>query len=100
LLSSFDHAALEAARALGSDLQLGFIAQRLDAGWHDRVMTLGCVSVHLAAAGLAPDELAAVRAAGLPLLLYTVNDLAEARSLREAGAAGFFTDRPDRVALA
>jgi glycerophosphoryl diester phosphodiesterase len=100
LLSSFDHAALAAARALGADLLLGFLAERLGDGWHDRVKTLGCVSVHLAAEGLASDELEAVRAAGLPLMLYTVNDLAEAHRLREAGAAGFFTDRPDRVALA
>jgi glycerophosphoryl diester phosphodiesterase len=100
LLSSFDPAALEAARDLGSDLQLGFLAGRLCDGWQDSVRRLGCVSVHLAAEGLAADELDAVRSAGLPLLLYTVNDLAEARSLREAGAAGFFTDRPDRVALA
>jgi glycerophosphoryl diester phosphodiesterase len=100
LLSSFDREALAAARALGPELPLGLLAERLEDGWQEAVGTLGCITVHLAAAGLLPAELTAVRAAGLPLFLYTVNDLDEARRLREAGASGLFTDRPDRVAIA
>jgi glycerophosphoryl diester phosphodiesterase len=81
-------------------MHLGFLAERLADGWQDEVGSLGCATIHLAASGLLPAESQAVRAAGLPLLLYTVNDPEEARRLRADGAFGLFTDRPDKVGLA
>jgi glycerophosphoryl diester phosphodiesterase len=41
--------------------------------------------------------LAAAHALGLVPLVYTVNEPARMRELAEAGAAGVFTDRPDRA---
>jgi glycerophosphoryl diester phosphodiesterase len=41
--------------------------------------------------------LAAARALGLVPLVYTVNEQARMRELADAGAAGVFTDRPDRA---
>jgi glycerophosphoryl diester phosphodiesterase len=100
LLSSFDRAALAAARKADPELLLGYLAERLEAGWYEQATQLGCASLHLPHAKLAPETFEAARAAGLPLLLYTVNDLEEAQRLRGAGAAALFTDRPDRVAIA
>ena len=100
LVSSFDRLALAALRQADPELLLGYLAEGLEEGWRERAMQLGCASLHLAHAKLAPESFAAARDSGLPLLLYTVNDLEEARRLRGAGAAAIFTDRPDRVAIA
>ncbi|MBV8392195.1 MAG: glycerophosphodiester phosphodiesterase [Alphaproteobacteria bacterium] len=100
LVSSFERAALAALRQADSELLLGYLAEDLGAGWQDSVRQLGCASLHLAHAKLAPEAFAAAKQCGLPLLLYTVNDPEEARRLHGAGAAAVFTDRPDRVAIA
>lgn len=100
LVSSFDRHVLAAARQADPELLLGYLAEGLEEGWHEQATQLGCASLHLAHAKLAPGAFAAARAAGLPLFLYTVNDLEEARRLRGAGATALFTDRPDRVAIA
>ena len=38
-----------------------------------------------------------VKDAGLPLRIYTVNDPARAKMLREWGVSSVFTDRPDLI---
>lgn len=100
LVSSFDRAALAAVRKADPELLLGYLAEGLELGWREQARQLGCASLHLAHAKLAPESFAAAKESGLPLLLYTVNDPEEARRLHGAGAASIFTDRPDRVAIA
>jgi glycerophosphoryl diester phosphodiesterase len=47
-----------------------------------------------------PARLARARELGLRTLVYTVNNLEEARELIANGATGVFTDYPDRITVA
>jgi glycerophosphoryl diester phosphodiesterase len=90
---SFQRAALEEARSLRPGIRT---CQHVGYG----------VSIRAArdawAAGFSDNRvtrrgLAAAHALGLVPLVYTVNEPARMRELAEAGAAGVFTDRPDRA---
>mgnify|MGYP002135967167 CR=1 FL=1 len=95
LLSSFSEGALEAAVAEAGDIPRGWLAPAFSAGALDTATRLGCVSLHLAVEGLEAAHVAAARAVGLRVLVYTVNDPADARRLAGWGVSGVFTDRPD-----
>ena len=55
--------------------------------------------VHLHRRLAKPATLARLGAAGLRAHVFTVNDAGEAERLRAAGAAGVFTDHPERFSL-
>ena len=95
LLSSFSADALEAAVADVDDIPRGWLAGAFDAAALKTASRLGCASIHLALDGLEAAHVVAARAAGLEVLVYTVNRLADARRLASWGVGGLFTDRPD-----
>lgn len=95
LLSSFSAEALAAAAAEVDDIPRGWLAAAFSSQALDTAARLGCVSLHLAADGLEAAHVAAARAAGLRVLVYTVNRSADARRLMGWGVSGVFTDRPD-----
>ena len=95
LLSSFSDQALEAAAREVAGLPRGWLAGALDADALNTALRLGCASLHLALDGLDVAHVAAARAAGLRVLVYTVNRLSDARRLIGWGVSGVFTDRPD-----
>jgi glycerophosphoryl diester phosphodiesterase len=97
LLSSFEPAALEAAREAAPQLARGFLTDRLAADWRVRAERLGCVSVHCNHADLVENDARAVRDAGYWLACYTVNDPATARRLFGWGVDAIFTDRLDLI---
>lgn len=97
LLSSFQAAALEAARATAPELSRGFLVDRLDQGWREVARDLDCVSVHCDCRHLTTARIREVHEAGLWLLCYTVNDLESARRLFSLGVDGIFTDRLDLI---
>ena len=100
LLSSFQPAALAAARDSAPSLPRALLLDELHAGWLDAAQALGCVAVvtqhKLMDAALA-DEL---RACGLRALCYTVNDAATAARLIALGIDGIITDAVDRLPAA
>lgn len=97
LISSFDHEALRTFRSLRDDYPLAPLFGR----WKPNALKIAAefnsgyinISTKLASA----NRLQAINAAGLRALIYTVNDLQEARRLLTEGAWGFFTDFPDRI---
>lgn len=95
LLSSFSAEALEAAAAEAGEIPRGWLAGAFDAAALKIASRLGCASIHLALDGLDAAHVAAARAAGLEVLVYTVNGLPAARRLVGWGVSGLFTDRPD-----
>jgi glycerophosphoryl diester phosphodiesterase len=97
LVSSFSVAALEAARAAVPDLPLGCLWTRPPADWRSRLDALGAVTLHCDATQVDDALLAAARAASVPVLCYTVNDVAHGRALRQRGVAAVFSDRIDRL---
>jgi glycerophosphoryl diester phosphodiesterase len=66
--------------------------------WRRECGRLGCRTFHCSSRFL-PD-FAAVRAAGLGLAVYTVNDREAARQLLSRGADCIITDRPDTILAA
>jgi len=97
LLSSFQPAALEAARAAAPDLPRGFLTDKIEVGWGKAAGDLACVSIHCSCERLTAEQARAIRGAGYWLLSYTVNDPDTARRLFSWGVDAIFTDRLDLI---
>lgn len=97
LLSSFSEAALSAAHEAAPELPRGLLVERLPDDWQSRCARLGVVSLHADVQHTSPAQIAAVKAAGLWLVLYTENNPRRAALHFAHGADALITDRPDRV---
>ena len=97
LLSSFQPAALAAAKAAAPELPRGALTKSIPPDWQSWMRELGCVSVHCDFRLLLPQQARAVRDAGYWLLCYTVNDPEIARALFGWGVDAVVTDRLDLI---
>ncbi|MCG2585680.1 glycerophosphodiester phosphodiesterase [Massilia sp. TS11] len=97
LFSSFSMTALAAAAAAAPDLPRACLFETLDGDWLDAVRRVGAIAIDTDYRHLQPGQIRAVKAAGLGLFCYTVNDPAIARSLLAAGVDGLCTDAIDRI---
>jgi glycerophosphoryl diester phosphodiesterase len=97
LVSSFDAAALAAAREVMPDWPRSLLLPRLPPDWRERVGRLGCVAVGVHHRALPASTVAIVRAAGLAVLAYTVNRPGRAKRLFARGINAVFCDAPDRL---
>ena len=90
LFSSFDSRVLRALRQRSYAARLAPLARRWTPALAELGEELAAWSLHVG------GGVARARAAGKgpPLLVYTVNNAAQARRLLAAGATGVFTDRP------
>ena len=95
LLSSFSASALQAAWRVAPTLQYGLLFETVPADWQRQREAIGAVTLHCAAAAVRDDVLAEARAAGVPVLCYTVNDAEAARRLFARGVSSVFSDRID-----
>lgn len=100
LLSSFQPAALEAARTAAAQLPRALLLDTLRPGWLEEAQALGCAAVITHHALIDTAVLGRIRSAGLRGLVYTVNDPAEARRLDALGIDGIVTDAVDRFSPA
>lgn len=73
LLSSFEIEALEAARAAAPELPRGLLLDKWREDWRELTTRLGCVSLHLNHKLLDETRVQEIKAAGLRILVYTVN---------------------------
>ncbi|MBA3902623.1 MAG: glycerophosphodiester phosphodiesterase [Rhodocyclaceae bacterium] len=97
LLSSFSVGALEAAREAAPELPRGLLYGPVPANWRGELKRLGCASLHCDAYRLGPALLAEAKAAGVPVVVYTVNDIVDAERLLRLGVAAVITDRIDII---
>jgi glycerophosphoryl diester phosphodiesterase len=97
LLSSFSYNALAAARDAAGALPRGLLFGAVPANWRAQTDALECVSLHANHRELNERLVAQIKAAGLFILAYTVNDPARARLLGEWGVDSICTDRIDRI---
>ena len=95
LLSSFSLEALAAAREAAPSLPRGMLFEHVPADWLRIVRELECVSLHASHRYLSEPLVAQIRAAGLRVLAYTVNDPARAQLLAQWGVDMICTDRLD-----
>lgn len=95
LISSFSTEAVAAVRDFAPGLPLGVLFGAIPRHWRAIAGRLGCATVHADQRRLHARAVDAVRAAGYPLLAYTVNDPARARQLFAWGVTSVFSDAPD-----
>jgi glycerophosphoryl diester phosphodiesterase len=100
LVSSFAPACLRLAQEMAPQMPRGYLAGTLPRRWRALVAEYGCATLHLNHRRIVPWQRATVVAAGVPLVLYTVNHGPAARRYIEAGVAAIFTDCVDRVLAA
>jgi len=97
LVSSFDWMALAYVRVLLPRMPVAPIGERRPEALLDAPAKLDAWSVHVHRKLANAELVAAARAAGRPLLVYTVDDAAEARGLFALGVSGVFSDYPARL---
>ncbi len=98
LLSSFSVEALAAARDVAPLLPRGILFDAVPDDWRPIARGLECISLHANHRHLSADRVARIRAEGLRVLAYTVNDPARARELLKWGVDMICTDRLDLIA--
>ena len=97
LVSSFSPACLSVARDLAPELPRGYLAGTLPRRWRELMARYACVTMHLNHRRTFRGQRAELLAAGIPMVLYTVNDASRARQHLEDGAAAVITDQVDQV---
>ena len=98
LISSFAPAALEAAYAAAPHLPRAFLFDAVPVDWPARMARFKCVALHCNAHKLDAATAAAVKAADLGLMCWTVNDTDLALRLFGWGVDAVCTDRLDLFA--
>jgi glycerophosphoryl diester phosphodiesterase len=96
LFSSFQPEALLGAAGVAPEVPRGVLLDALKPGWLDQARGLGCQAVITQYALMDKPTLAAIHAAGMRALVYTVNDPASAQWLIGNGVDGIITDAVDK----
>lgn len=100
LISSFDWDILRAVRRLDAGAELWPLHEGFDAGLLEAAAELGSPGVALWFPFLNEETAPALRARGLKAAVWTVNDPAIARRMRELGADILITDDPAGIRAA
>jgi len=95
LVSSFNPESLTYFRSLAPCSPVAPLYERRRKHWHTAAKDIDATAVNLGLKAATSKHIREIRTAGYPVLVYTVNSLAQARRLKLAGATGIFTDRPD-----
>ncbi|HEY5210365.1 MAG TPA: glycerophosphodiester phosphodiesterase family protein [Stellaceae bacterium] len=97
LVTSFSVPALAAMAREAPLIPRGLLVGRLPSNWHAVATRLGAVAIVCDHARLRLDGARAVRATGLALLTYTVNEPARARELFGWDVDAVISDAPDTI---
>lgn len=99
LISSFQHVSLEAALDLAPDYARGLLlgGDEMPENWREMAEYLDVSTINLGTRLINRQVADDVMDLELPLLVYTVNDPMQARSLQKLGVDGFFSDNPDVI---
>lgn len=97
LLSSFSFEALAAARDAQPMLPRGLLFGAVPHDWRELTDEMACVSLHADHRRLDARLVRDIKAAGLFVLAYTVNDPERARTLAQWGVDTICTDRIDLI---
>lgn len=100
LVSSFDHQELSRFHNLAPELPVAPLFDR----WRGDPVAIGrhfaSRYINLSRRAATDTRCRMIKDAGFEILIYTVNDPAEAESLSQMGVSGIFTDYPDRLRVA
>ena len=92
IFSSFSFEALMAAKQAVPEIRRGWLTKEFVPEDWKRLDSLAAVSLHTDHKKLDPARIAEIQARGYRVMLYTVNDVAVAERLLDAGVDGIFTD--------
>ena len=95
LLSSFQVESLKGAQQAAPHLPRALLLHSLPEGWLNSAKSLGCSAIVCQYALWTAEMVAAVHAAGMRCLSYTVNDEWATQHLMALGTDGIITDRVD-----
>jgi glycerophosphoryl diester phosphodiesterase len=95
MISSFAESALAVAHRLAPDWPRGLLLGTWREDWCESTRRLECTTLNADHRHLDEVRVAAVKAARLGLLAYTVNQAERARRLWNWGVDGVFSDRPE-----
>jgi len=98
IISSFNHDYLRQVKELDAGVATAALVENPHPDPVGLLQELGAVAYNPSLKTLDIDQVAAVRAAGYGVNVWTVNDPADMRRLVEAGATGIFTDFPQVLA--
>lgn len=96
LVTSFSRDFLRAFRRHAPTARLGLLDEPLPADWYEFCADLAIEAVHLDYSRTSPEDVAAVRARGLDVRFYTVNDPAAVQAHLAAGLTAVISDFPER----
>jgi glycerophosphoryl diester phosphodiesterase len=97
LVSSFHLPELWEFHQAAPEIPVGVLLAGVPLDWAGCATELQAAAVNLSSEFVDPRLVADAKAHGRQVYVYTVNDPAEVRALREQGVDGVFTDYPDRV---
>jgi len=99
LISSFQHVSLEAAMDLAPDYARGLLigGDEMPENWKEMAEYLDVKTINLGSRLVNREIADDIMDMELPLLVYTVNDPLQARSLQKLGVDAFFSDNPDVI---
>jgi glycerophosphoryl diester phosphodiesterase len=98
LLSSFSLDALKVVKQMASSIPRAWLVDAVPHDWQQTLAMLDSDTIHANAKSLAYSTVKALKAEGIKLLCYTVNDPVQARALFDAGLDALCTDRLDLIA--
>jgi glycerophosphoryl diester phosphodiesterase len=96
-ISSFDWDTLRTLRSLDAGVELWPLTEHWGADVVDVAREFRAPTVALLAGAFTPVSAAALREAGLAVMVWTINDEDEARRVSELGASALCTDYADRI---
>ena len=94
LISSFNRDYLDRVKTLDPDLLLGLLHDQYEPDPLTLFRQTPADFFHPGAGNLTPDQFREFGRAGVPVLVWTVNDPAQAKEFLAVGAAGIITDFP------
>ena len=100
LVSSFLESAIGEIAGCAPSFARGMLFRKVPRDWRKIAERLGCATINADHLHLTEPVARDIRAAGYPLLAYTVNDPARARKLFDWGITSVFSDAPDIILAA
>jgi glycerophosphoryl diester phosphodiesterase len=97
VVSSFAPACLRVARKMAPEVPRGYLAGTLPRRWRELMAEYECAAMHLNQRRIGAWQRATILAAGVPVVLYTINDGLCARRQLAAGVTAVITDHVDWV---
>ncbi|MDP3562070.1 MAG: glycerophosphoryl diester phosphodiesterase [Legionellaceae bacterium] len=95
LVSSFDFKALKLCYSSRPDLPLGLLLRVWPKNWLALAKSINCFSINISGRIATPKRIAAMKAEGYKVCVYTVNRRASALKLFDWGVDAVFSDYPD-----